>query len=191
MFCSRCGNQVQELYRFCNICGNPLVPPVSPVEAPKAPEELQPIAPLIPLPDVLKATAAPIAEDPLSAKPAQLLHDYNVPESVKRNDAKIKALRLFEDRLVCIMDSGQQNTFPFDKYPSVCLITAGKQTQYAQIVMIPQGQRNTFDPEKSINSLNYPNKLPFCSGLIHTEPANAFAQKLYQDIKAAIKEYNA
>ena len=188
MFCSRCGNQVSELYRFCNICGNPLVLPVSFVEPTVTADELQPIAPLN---SVTEITTEPAFEEPSLLKPAELIRAYDIPDIVKRDLANIQTIKLFEDRLVCTLNSGLQNIFSFEKYPSVSLITAGKETQYAQIVMIPQGQQNTFDPKKNINSLNYPNKLPFCSGLLNTEPANAFARELYQDIHSAICAYHS
>lgn len=184
MFCNRCGSQVSDLYRFCNICGNPLVLPI-PNTDPFQPIELLPPVPQI-LP--LKAEAsAPTVEQLAHSDPAPLIRSYDVPESVKRGHADIKTLELYGDRLVCIKDSGLQVTLLLAQYTSVGLITAGKDTQYAQIVLIPKNQSDTYDLKKNINSLNYPNKLPFCSGLLNTQPANAFAEALYQDIQAAIR----
>ena len=186
MFCSKCGTQLLVDYRFCHVCGNP-VPKEICGDISRKPFELQ-------HPTSVSTSSNTSREDiPSSdmppAEPEQILRVIDVPQEVRKKEANITSLEFYKDHLIVKTESAQTEDFRFADYSSVTFLPAGKETQYAQVFLIPKGNPSPA-PNLHIHSLTIPNKLIFCSGLLHTEPANHFAAELSTQIQAALSNFH-
>ena len=170
MFCSRCGNQVEETFRFCHICGNTLIHQIPPAS--------------------IQTEAFPPNHREEPKKPASLIKNYQISEDLRKYEANLQSLDLFEDRVVAKNILGETILLPFEKYFAVSFIPAGKETQYAQVILISKDTPAALNQDIYKHNLHFPNKLSFCSGLLNIQPANVFAEALMEDIQSALHIYH-
>ena len=171
MFCSRCGNQVEETFRFCQICGNTLIHQISPAP--------------------IQTEVSPPNHREEPKEPAGLIKNYEIPEDLRKYEANLQSLALFENRVVAENVLGETILLPFEKYFAISFIPAGKETQYAQVILISKDTPDAFNQDIYKHILHFPNKLFFCSGLLNTQPANSFAEALMKDIQSALHTYHS
>ena len=119
-----------------------------------------------------------------------MIKNYQISEDLRKYEANLQSLDLFEDRVVAKNILGETILLPFEKYFAVSFIPAGKETQYAQVILISKDTPGALNQDIYKHSLHFPNKLSFCSGLLNTQPANVFAEALMEDIQSALHIYH-